>query len=232
MPPPPAMPAPTTEMTPLDTDSDNGSRARTTAFYVLVTSSIVFAVLAIVVSCWMRRRNGRSNQRYGGHNIEAAYPHRQGLRPLIMSKTANTIRTTAGRITNTIRTKKRGRSAIRTNPEEIELPRSARVHMGPGISKAGVGVAPESSKIGHDTDTKGADNIQQRRRESEMERQKRRSGMEARELVAPSTKSLQDPYSPYGKTLKEALVMTVEDIDKERKGGSDFGAGTAKKDFA
>ncbi|TID26666.1 hypothetical protein E2P81_ATG01131 [Venturia nashicola] len=217
-PPPPALPAPTTDMTPIDSHSDTGSRASTTAFYMLLSGLISLAILAIAWSFWLRRRNGRSNQKYGSHNIEAAYLHNPNYPPLTGSKTLNAIKTAGGRITNAIRVKKMGRSAPRTIPEEIELPRIARVYMGPGNSTTGAGAAPGSSRLGQEPDRKRADNIQQRRRDSEMERKRGRSRMEAGE-TAPPYNNFQDPLDSFEKymTLKEALTRSGDDVEKEKK---------------
>lgn len=237
MAPPPVIPAFTPELTSRSTRSDPDSRARTTAFYVLLIGFVSCTILLLVYSIWKRRRNGRPNQQIQiCRNIEAAYKNNSNYTPRTRSRTLNSIRNTAGIVTNAIQVKRKGKFATRNNPpEEIELalPKSARVHYGMGTSARGAGAAAEAMKIGQEAGRKGVGTIQQRRRDSEMERQKRRSGMEARD-PAPQAKSLQDHFEPYDQsiTLEEALKMTVEDDEKVSNGGSDFSIVTAEKDFA
>lgn len=93
-------------------------------------------------------------------------------------------------------------------------------------------MAPETSRIGREAETKRVDKIQKRRRDQELERQKLRPRMENEPALPMS--SVQDPYDPFERsvTLKEALALGVEDIEMGRKGGTDIGATSEEKDFA
>lgn len=165
--------------------------------------------MAIGLNVWVRRRNRirRPNQVFGGHNVEAAYPKNPNHMPATGSRTLNAIRAVAGGISNFNKAKRMGKSARRNNPEEIELPRSARVYNGPMNSARGAGVAPEMSRIWREAERKRVDNIQKRKGDRELERQKMRSKMENE--PNPPTNGVQDPYDRFERsvTLKEALAL-------------------------
>ncbi|QDS70888.1 hypothetical protein FKW77_006112 [Venturia effusa] len=211
--------------------SDPGAHDRAIAFQVLLAILLVSTSGVLLYSILIRRRNSRPSQVYGGHNVEAAYLRNNNLRPA-RSRAANTVRTAAGQITHAMRGRRTGNSMTRNNPEEIELPSRARVYNGPGLSDRGVGVTPRTSRIGLDAERKREDNIQHRRRDSKIERQKRQSTLMARD-TAPLIEDLRDDYIPFERfvTFKEALAMDLDDREKEGEGGMDFGAEVERKDF-
>lgn len=130
---------PTAEMASQDSQTDLASCRRTIAFYMMLIGFIISAVMETGLNVWVRRRNRirRPNQVFRGHNIEAAYSKSPNHIQTTGSRTLNAFRAATGEISNVIRAKRMKTPASGNNPEEIELPRSARVYHSPFIRPEG-----------------------------------------------------------------------------------------------